>query len=85
MLEVSVALVVFYFSINCFLETVEAKIKTLQTEKLKHADFLRCLEISETVNSKKIQELRDSLRVAITELENEIRKEEIEMAKKNLL
>jgi hypothetical protein len=85
MLVISVVLVGFYFLINCSMERVEAKIKILQTEKSKNVDFLRCLEISTTANSKKIEELKDSLRVAIRELENEIRKEEIRSAKKNLL
>lgn len=80
MLAISLALVVFYFSINYSMETVEAKMKILQTEKSKNADFLRCLEISATT-SKKIEELKDSLRVAIRELENEIRKEEIKNKK----
>jgi hypothetical protein len=84
-LAISLALVVFYFSINSSMARVEAKIKILQTEKSKNADFLRCLEISATANSKKIEELKESLRVTIAELENEIRKEEIAIAKKNLL
>ncbi|MEI7426232.1 MAG: hypothetical protein WCK16_04925 [Candidatus Moraniibacteriota bacterium] len=84
-LAISLALVVFYFSINSSMERVEAKIEILQNEKSKNADFLRCLEISATVSSKKIEELKDSLRVAIRELENEIRKEEIKNTKKNLL
>ena len=85
MVATALLLFVFYFSINSSMARVEAKIEILQTKKSKNADFLRCLEISATANSKKIEELKDSLRVAIRELENEIRKEEIKNTKKNLL